>query len=163
MNETIELDADETAAVQFLEEFLKAADHPISPIHPTSAPRPSNSPILDGETSVDKLNRQLDEMTDAERRRMPTTATETREQTVRRLMSSDANYQKVYGQLARLLTSDGTAVTKADSDRQAKAEAAIYKAGDQFARQRGITPERARTIIRRAYRELAYAELGRDV
>src|ERR1700682_5395307 len=131
MNDVI-LDAETAAAADFLVEFLKVADHPISPIMPTGAPGATNRPITEGETDVDKLNRTLDELTDAERRRMPTTATETREQTVRRLMASDANYQKVYGQLARLLTSDGRPVTKAEQDRQAKAERAIYEGGAEF-------------------------------
>ena len=52
-------------------------------------------------------------------------------------------------------------MTKADADRQAQAAEAIEKAGDEFAKQVGISPEKARTILRRANRYLADVEAGR--
>jgi hypothetical protein len=177
MNETIELDADGVAAVEFLEKLLKASgeplptglrsiakvsDHPMSPILPTSAPNPSNHPIHDSASDADRLERELAEMTSASIQARPLGPFESREQRVRWQAINDTAFRAKYGELqaALALIRAGKSVTKAEADRQAQAEKVIHEAGDEFARLKGISVEKARTIIRRAYRNLAKAELG---
>jgi hypothetical protein len=162
-------DEELTAAVTFLEKAILAKGEPLpvkkgsamNPIMPASAPAAGNRPIDENASPLDQAYTVMDERYEASIRSQPLAQGETEAMRRSKLTESDAPYREAARRAIAITTDPKASVNKADSDRRAQVAKAFEDAGEQFAKQRGISVEKARTILRRAYPTLAAIEMGR--
>ncbi len=136
----------------------KVSDHPLTPIVPTTAPNPTNAPM--NISPLDQAYKAMDERYEASIRTTPLAQGETEAMRRSSLTENDSAYREA-ARAALAEARKTESVSKAQQELQAWVAKQIEEKGAEFAAQQGITVEKARTMLRKAYPKAAAIEMGR--